>query len=255
MKSKKKSLLKILAGVVAIALISGIIFITNSFVGNPISAMMANRAIKQYVNQKYSTLDLEIEKAKYNFKTSSYAAMAESKTSIDTKFEIYYRGGKVQRDDYEYFVESRFNTLDRFSKEYSIITKDIVSKELGYENNNTMVLYNKADMENAKNIVELDMKFDKTLPLDPEVTIQLDLSDNTIESIAKILTGAHKAFVNNNCNFTKYGLYSSKDGIDVMVYGVTPKDIESGQLVSLLEKAKNNDGATGIGVSIKGEKK
>lgn len=255
MKGKKKVSLKILAGVVAIALIAGVIYVTNSFVGNPISAMMANRAIKEYVDEKYSTLDLEIEKAKYNFKTSSYAAMAESKTSIDTKFEIYYRHGKVQRDNYEYFVVSRFNTLDRFSKEYSIITKDIVAKELGYENSNTMVLYNKADMENAKNIVELDMKFDKSLPLEAEVIINLDLSDNTIESIAKILTDAHKAFVINNCNFTKYGLSSSKEGMDVMVFGVTPKDIESGELISLLKKAKKSEGETGIWVSIKGENK
>ncbi len=69
-KNTKKLTLKMLAGAVAVVLIVGMLFVTNAFVGNPISAMMANKAIKQYVNQNYSYLDLEIEKVSYNFKSA-----------------------------------------------------------------------------------------------------------------------------------------------------------------------------------------
>lgn len=253
MKSKYKFLLKILAGTAAIALICGILFITNAFVGNPVSAMLANKAIEKYVDENYASLDLEIEKARYNFKDASYAAMAISKRSIDTRFAVYYRDGKVQRDDYETYVLGRFNTMQRLSEEYSAIARDIVAKELGYKNNATMVMYDKD--ESTWDILELDMKFDKALSLDAEVTIRLDLENNSLEAIANVLTDAHKAFEDNGCNFKKYGLYAENDGMLVMVNGVTPSDIESNELVNRLEKAKNNQSIDGISVFIKGENK
>ena len=46
---KNKSILKVLAGAVALVLISGMLFITNAFVGNPLSAMVANKADRKSV--------------------------------------------------------------------------------------------------------------------------------------------------------------------------------------------------------------
>ncbi|AOT72015.1 YfjL-like protein [Geosporobacter ferrireducens] len=255
MENRKKPILRILAGFAAAVLIAGMLFITNSFVGNPISAMLANKVIKQYVDQNYSSLDLEIEKASYNFKDGAYMARVKSKTSIDTKFAVYYRDGKVQRDDYESYVLGMFNTLQRFSEEYSAVAKNIIAKELGYLNNKTMVMVHKEIYENPGDIVELDMKFDKTLPIRAEVTLQLDLADHSIEGIAKVLTDAHKAFAENDCYFDQYGLYAENDGMLIMISGVTPADIESGELAGLLEAAKANDSASGIGVFIKEQKK
>lgn len=250
MKNKKKLMLKIIAGVVAILLIGFMLFVTNAFIGNPISAMMANKAVKQYVNQNYSYLDLEIEKAKYDFKNAGYMVQAISKTSIDTKFAIYYSKGKVQRDDYELFVLGMENTIQRFSNEYSVVSKNILAKELGYKDNTTVVMYDK-EFKNINDILKLDMKFDKTLPINVEVTIQLDTVDSSFDGIAKIFTDAHKAFKGNDCNFSLYGLYAQNGDKSVMVYGVKPEDIESGKLVSLLEKAKNDVNANGIGIYIK----
>ncbi|MDF2673380.1 MAG: hypothetical protein K0R09_1645 [Clostridiales bacterium] len=255
MKNNNRLILKILAIIAALALIGSILFITNSFVGNPITAMMANKAIKQYVKQNYSYLDLEVEKSIYNFKNASYIARAKSKTSIDTKFSIEYGDGKVQGDDYETYVLGMFNTLQRLSDEYSYIAKNIVAKELGYENNTTMVMYDKNEYENANDVLELDMKFDKSLPMNAEVTIRLDLEDNSMGGIAKVLTNAYNTFIDNGCIFYKYSLYAENDGMLVMVNEVTPKDIESGDLAGLLEKAKTNDGLNGISVYIKGKKK
>ena len=255
MKNTKKIALKILAGVVAVVFIGGILFITNAFVGNPISASFADKAIKQYAEKNYSFLDFEIEKVSYNFKDGTYIAMAKSKKSIDTKFAIYYRGGEVLRDNYDSNVLSMFNTLQRLSDEYSSVAKTLVSKELGFVNNTTRVMYDKDEYENAKDILKLDMKFDKALPINAEVTIRLDLTDNSLEGIAKVLTDAHKVFVDNDCNFNKYDLDAENDGMLVMVNGVTSADIESGELTNLLEKAKNNDSVSGIRVFIKGENK
>ncbi len=255
MKNTNKKTLKILAGVIAVILIGGILFVTNSFVGNPISAMMANKAIEEYVDQNYSYLDLEIEKTIYNFKYGAYMAKAKSRTSIDTKFAIFYKNGNVYRDNYENHVLSMFNTLDRLSDEYSIVTKKIIANELGYEDNTTIVQYIKDEYESAEDILELDMKFDRTLPLKAEVNIRLDLKRNSLENITKVLTDAHKAFVDNDCNFQNYGLYAENNGMLVMVNDVTPDDIESGELLSRLKEAKNNDKVGGVRVFIKGENK
>ena len=71
MKNNKRTILKVFAALIAFVLIGGLIFFTNAFVGNPISAMIANRAIEKYVGKYYPYLDLEVEKAIYNFKTGS----------------------------------------------------------------------------------------------------------------------------------------------------------------------------------------
>ncbi|MCR1897545.1 hypothetical protein NSA47_00885 [Irregularibacter muris] len=234
---KKSKTLKIVAGTVGILLILAILFITNAFVGNPLSAMMANRAAQRYIDQHYASLDLELDKATYNFKDGMYMIRAKSTTSIDTHFSIYYARGKVQRDDYENYVLDGFNTWERLSKEYSHLAKEIISKELGYEDNNTMVIYDMDEHGNYSNLLELDMKFDKSLPIDAEVTLRLELQNHSLEEITKIVTKAHKAFVNAGCHFNKYGLFSESNNTMIMIGEITPEDIEGGQLLDLLKEA------------------
>ena len=247
MKIKNKKPLKILAGVIAITLIGGMLFITNAFVGNPISAMKANKDIKQYVNKNYSHLDLDVGKATYDFKNGGYMARATSKTSIDTKFAVYHYDGKVQRDDYKDYVLGMFNTLDRLSNEYSALATDVISKELGYEDVNITVMYDKDNYGKFTDDLELDIKFDKALPLNPEVHIQLALNDLSIEEVANIFISTHNVFIDNGFIFTKYGLFADDDPENIMVIGVTPAQIESGDLVNLLKIAEMYEDTTIIG--------
>ncbi|MFZ7132479.1 MAG: hypothetical protein ACOWWR_09010 [Eubacteriales bacterium] len=251
MKHKKKYIRRILVGVVIIALIGSILFVMNAFMGNPISAFFAKKSIIRYVDENYSDLDLKTEKVYFDFKNGSYFARTKSDSSIDTHFNIYYQNGKVVRDDYEGNVLGLFNTMERFSDQYTDIAKNIVSKDIGYEDNNTMVMYNKNEYENAATLLELDMKFEKTLPLDAEVYIQVDLKENTIEQVARVLLDAHEAFKENNCNFSAYNLFSATDDGDIIsVSGVTPDIIENGQLLKLLENAHKQNGADIDGISV-----
>jgi hypothetical protein len=256
MKNENKSTLKVLAGVVAIVLIGSMLFITNAFVGNPLSAMVANKSIQQYVGQNYAFLDIEVEKASYDFKNQGYRAIAKSKTSMDTRFAIYYSEGQVKRDDYQLYVVEKFNTLDRLIGEYSLIAKTIISNELGYENNTTYVVHDKDLSDKLGEILELDMKFDKAVPIGPEVSIQIDTVDYSLENVAKVLTDAHKAFLDNDCVFAKYGFYAGGDDTNIMVIGVTPEAIESGALLKLLTEAElsgDNGSEEGILIFRKGE--
>lgn len=234
----KNKIFKILAGILAIILICVVLFITNAFVGNPISAKLAENAVKNYVNEKYPDLDLKLEKPVYNFKDGNYIVWAKSKTSIDTRFNINYRNGKVYYDNYEFYVLDMHNTLDRLADEYTSVARKILEKELGYKDNATRVMYDKAEYGKAKDILELDMEFDKLLPLDSEVNISIkNIKDISLENISKILTNAHKAFMENECYFKKYGLDIGDSETVIMVNEIIPEDIEDGQLLSLLQQA------------------
>jgi hypothetical protein len=251
MKNKKGLTFKIIAGIIALTLIGFILLITNATVGNPISKKKANDAIKQYVDKNYPSMDLEIEDAYYEFTGTEYIGMAKSKTSIDTKFGVYYKNGKVNYDDYESRVVSLFNTRLRIEDEYSAIVKNIISKELGYDKNTTMVDSKSDKGEESMFPLTLDMKFDKELFLTSNVSIRLDSKENTMEAMAKILTDAHGAFVKSNCIFDNYSLSVQNSSTkNIYISGVTPNDIESGNLRSLLEKAKTNRSGNGMSVLI-----
>ncbi|RSK27530.1 hypothetical protein EJF36_11940 [Bacillus sp. HMF5848] len=249
MKSRK--LLKIIAALVAFMLIGIILFVANAFVGNPISAKLADRAIHKYVERNYSFIDPVVEETYYNFKNASYAARVSSSQNIDIHFLVYARNGKVLRDDYDSYVLGKFNTWQRLSDEYSALAKALVARELGYINNRTMVMYDKETLENP-DLFELGMTFDKSLPLSTEVMLRLELTDSSIEHSAKLLTDAHNMFKKNGCYFTKYSLYSEAPGVDLMINDVTPEAIESEELLSLLRMAEKGQDASGIRVFKKG---
>ncbi|HHX94223.1 MAG TPA: hypothetical protein GX691_00155 [Clostridia bacterium] len=251
--------LKVFSGAAAAVLIFFLLSVTNSFAGNPVSAYFADKAIQQYVEETYPSLDLEIGKPRYNFKFNRYVAQAQSRTSTDTRFYIHYFNGGVNFDSYESDVLSKYNTLDRLSGEYSALAQKLVSEELGYENNTTRVMYDKSEYEmaadeNAVGILELDMEFDKSLPMKAEVSLRLYLPDISMESIASVLTESHRVFTENGCHFSRYDLTAERDGVLVMVNKVSPAQIEGGNLVSLLEKARTDESADGISVFIKGHR-
>jgi hypothetical protein len=219
-------------------IIGSMLFVTGGF---GIILMMVHQEMKQYVAEKYSFLDLKIEVPKYNFLDGDYWAIAKSKTSMDTKFSIAYRDGKVQYDDYEHFVLGKMNTIDRLSAEYTTLAKEIVANELGYKDNHTLVLYDKEayEKENGSidDLIKLDMKFDRKLPIHADVILNVNLNNQSLAGAAKVLTDAHQAFKKNGCHFSRYTLSSEL----IMINFVTPADIESGNLLSLLEQAAKKE--------------
>lgn len=235
-----------MALVAAVFLIGIILFIANGFMGNPISAALANKAIKNYVSKDYSGLDLEVGKASYNFKFGEYTAMAKSKSSIDTHFLVYYKSGKVIGDDYETYVLGKFNTMTRIENEYSKIVIPILSKIKGLENNRAMVQVEKWEYEKSNDAVKIDMSFDKNIPLDMKITIRADLADVSLKGIAAILEESHRVLMDYGCKFTAYDVFSEYKGVLVMVSNVSPADIEGGELEHLLQSTlESRDDETG----------
>ncbi len=239
---KRNKVSKVFAAILAVVLISGILLITNAFIGNPISAKIAQRAVRNYVGEKYPFLGLKLGKPIYNPKDGSYVVWAESETSMDTKFNINYRDGEVYYDSYEFDVLHMHNTLRRLEDEYTYIVRQILEDELGHRDNSARVMYDKDGYESAryKDIFKLDMEFDRSLPLDSGVSLSIkDIEDVSLENISKILADVHSVFVDNECYFQEYGLYIGDSDTVVTIYGVTSENIEGGQLLDLLQQAKD----------------
>ena len=241
---------KIAAGIVGIGLIGFILFVTNAFVGNPVSAHFANQAIHKYVEEKYGHLDLETEKVYYNFKDSAYVGRAVSPTSVDTHFAVYYRNGEVYHDDYEGYVVKKYNTVDRMGEEYSQLTQTIVANELGFKGNTTKVMYDSMYYSYPSNHFEIDMKFDRSIEAKAEVMLRLELKDQSVVGIVAVFENAHEAFLKYECTFQSYSLFSEDKKTDIMVTGIKPSHIESGNLKDLIQKALDGDNAEGIYVNI-----
>src|SRR5699024_3807083 len=94
------------------------LWISNSFVGNPISKMIAKTAAENYITEQYADQDFVINDVFYNFKDGYYHADVTSPSSIDTHFSIYISGSKVSDDSYENDVLSGRNTYERIDREY-----------------------------------------------------------------------------------------------------------------------------------------
>lgn len=246
---KGKKLLKIFAGLVALVLIIGILIFTNAFVGNPISSAIAKAQSKKYVEKYYAPLDLKLEKPVYNFKDGAYIIKAYSEKSRDTHFNIYYRNKDI-RDDYEFKVEHKINTLQRLEEEYSEYIRIVLAKTLGYEDNESWVTYDKGEYQRAVEILDLDEEFDTNLPIRANVTINHKLGDVSLEKLVTIIEEFHKAFLDNSCIFYDYSILIGSGTKVYDIFGIKPSQIESGNLLNIFNKAIESKSGEYEGVSI-----
>ena len=74
-----KKILKIVAVLCASALLVGIGFVSNMFLGNPISYYLAYNSAKKYIEENYKDTDYQVERVAYNFKFADYMAEAGAK--------------------------------------------------------------------------------------------------------------------------------------------------------------------------------
>ena len=90
-------------------------FICLAFFGNPISRLMAERSATKYIEAHYKYLDLNRDRAYYNFKDGYYTVRLRSKTSKDTAFMLGFDSfGKLKQNTYDDIL---FNTEIRLLDE------------------------------------------------------------------------------------------------------------------------------------------
>lgn len=133
----KRKALKIIALILAVALIGGIAFFANALVGNPLSKYLANRSAEKYISEVYPEKDFMVREIFYDFKTGNYYAKIYSPRSIDSSFRLYIDFfGKIYYDTYEDKVLTGQNTADRINNEYREAVDRVLNSTLFPYNSN-----------------------------------------------------------------------------------------------------------------------
>lgn len=127
---KRTMTTKIIAGVTAFLLVGGLLFVANGLVGNPVSKIMANQNAKKHIENNFNDLNLELDTAYYSFKDGDYHVPVQSKTSIDTHFDVKVSPyGEVLSTTYSDNVVSGFNTWRRINDGYRQMVDSVLQKE------------------------------------------------------------------------------------------------------------------------------
>lgn len=150
-KKMKLSPKKVIALILALALVGGLGWFSNSLVGNPISKMLAQNAVEEYLEEHYADTDFYCEKLGFSFKSIDYYAHIRSDTSIDTQFTLYINMlGEVTFDTYDDVLRGSI-TASRINSEYRALTETVFDhpsfpyeSDIGYGN---LEIHHKEELE------------------------------------------------------------------------------------------------------------
>ncbi|MBR5265269.1 MAG: hypothetical protein IKV63_01495, partial [Clostridia bacterium] len=132
----KKKILKIIAFIVALALIIGVLVISNAMNGNPVSKFMAKRASAKYVDEvikpafpDYADSIVQGDTF-YSFKDGYYHTRYTSTISQDFYFNTMWNHGTIH--DTTDNITIGWNTLSRLNDEFDDTIKAILEGETDY---------------------------------------------------------------------------------------------------------------------------
>lgn len=230
-------ILRILAFVVALALIGILLSLANGFLGNPISASIARRAIEKYIAETYPHLDLEMGKVSYNFKDGNYHSRVTSPTSVDTHFNISYEGSGQIRDDYEIYVLGKYNTLARFEREYKELVEPVIAKIPNLGPLSAMVRVEKLEYEQSREDIQVDMPFSPDLPIDFVLSVTAEIDSEDVDYLASVIETIDRAVSQAGYHFHSYYLYSKTETLIISIGNVTKENIQEGNLAAQIQEA------------------
>ena len=114
----KNNGLRIIAVILALVMIGGLCFVANALNGNPVSALLAKRTAKAYLEDTFPHTDYYVEGIGYNFKDGNYYAHIRSESSIDTQFSLHITMlGQLRYDTYDSVTDGCV-TAQRLDMEY-----------------------------------------------------------------------------------------------------------------------------------------
>ncbi len=122
-----KKILKWTALALALALAGFLLYVYNGMAGNPVSAFLAQRSGKAYLEEHFPDTDYLIERTSYNFKNGFYHVYIQSPSSPDSAFILFSDWlGQIQMDNYDYRVQRRGNTAERLDAQYRQAVKAVL---------------------------------------------------------------------------------------------------------------------------------
>lgn len=123
---KHLKLFRIIAAVIAFAMIAGVLLFANALVGNPVSYFMVKSKAEKYVAANYADKGYYLESVNYSFKNGEYYAHVAKPGSEDCYFSLnYWFDGRMTRDYYESSVLGGSNTRRRLDMRYRELVKSV----------------------------------------------------------------------------------------------------------------------------------
>lgn len=107
-----------------------ILFFAVAFFGNPISRVLANKAANDYLKTHYTDLELEKERAFYNFKDAKYIVRLQDKNSPDSQFALSF--DSLGRLKYDSYGDRELNTFRRYVDFLNNLS-DEIANENGFD--------------------------------------------------------------------------------------------------------------------------
>lgn len=111
-------------------LVAIILFFAVAFFGNPISRVLANKAANDYLKTHYTDLELQKERAFYNFKDAKYVVRLQDKNSPDSQFELSF--DSLGRLKYDSYGDRTINTFRRYVDFLNKLS-DEIANENGFD--------------------------------------------------------------------------------------------------------------------------
>ena len=105
-------------------------FFAVAFFGNPISRVLANKAANDYLKTHYTELELEKERAFYNFKDAKYVVRLQDKNSPDSQFALSF--DSLGRLKYDSYGDRTINTFRRYVDFLNKLS-DEIANENGFD--------------------------------------------------------------------------------------------------------------------------
>lgn len=219
-KTKNKKNNRALAVIGALILIGFILFVTNSFYGNPISSQIAKNKARHYAHDQYPSEAYEIEQVQFDFKQHSYLVNLVIPDSPDRSFTVYYSPlGEFERDDYAFRVEQKMNVYDRLNREYREYLSPLFDSGQEPFHDNLSFSVIEAEFKSSDHVgldfdtLTLGQSFDlETLGKEyGRITLYVVTEHQDAPTAAKILRMVDQAFQENNLFYNRIDLSLEKE--------------------------------------------
>lgn len=175
-------------------------FICLAFFGNPISRLIAERSATKYIETNYKNLDLNRDRAYYNFKDGYYIVRLSDKNSEDTKFYLGFDSfGKIKADTYGSLL---FNTFIRLDNELNDYGKSL-AEEYNFPYKISLTTVN----DDIEEKLTLDQKFDfNSFKEDINAQAFAYVKKPSLEKCLDILCDLQKIMDKTSLKVTKYSI-------------------------------------------------
>ncbi len=108
--SRYLTVFRIIAAIIAFALIGVLLWGANDLLGNPISYSIAKKNAQKYIAEKYAADGYVLEGVSYSFKFKDYLAHVAKNNSEDCRFTVFFgMDGSFRGDNYESLVQNGSN--------------------------------------------------------------------------------------------------------------------------------------------------